>query len=147
MTVPLSPVSMDVDVPSRTLALSFPFDTAPERVWSALTDLASVGAWLAPAVAEGTDRYVLTFDHEGHVHDKVFEVAECVPGRTLTGVLHDPGHPDSVLSARIGKGTFTLTHTDVSEALIEGYSAGWPYYLGRLAGLLAEDDGATGSAS
>ncbi|MFD6100078.1 SRPBCC domain-containing protein [Nocardiopsis flavescens] len=139
MTLPAPPVTLRADAAARTLTVSFPTGAPRRAVWAALTDLGSVGAWLTPAAAAGGGRYVLTFDHEGHRHNKVFEVVECVPGRSLSGVLHDPGFPDSRLSAEIGPRGLALVHSDVPAELDEGYRAGWPFYLGRLAAALEQD--------
>ncbi|MFY7070354.1 SRPBCC domain-containing protein [Nocardiopsis changdeensis] len=148
MTLPTPAVSLESDDSDRTLTLSFPTDASPRAVWSALTDLDSVAAWLAPAADAGGGRYVLTFEHGGRRHDKVFEVVDCVPGHSLSGVLHDPGHPDSLLSAALTEGGFSFVHSDVPEELAEGYRAGWPYYLGRLAAALGSGPaGRAGSPS
>ncbi|WP_306369338.1 SRPBCC domain-containing protein [Nocardiopsis sp. CC223A] len=148
MTLPTPAVSLESDGSDRTMTLSFPTDASPGAVWSALTDLDSVGSWLAPAAPAGDGRYVLTFEHEGRRHDKVFEVVACVPERSLSGVLHDPGHPDSLLSATLTEGGFSFTHSDVPEELVEGYRAGWRYYLGRLAAALGPGSaGRAGSPS
>jgi uncharacterized protein YndB with AHSA1/START domain len=135
---------LDGDRLSVRLERTFPTD--PADLWSALTDPARLGRWLAPV--EGDLRpggsFSVIFDAADPGGRADGQIQECAPPRRLA-VTWSWGQETSTLVsadlAVVAGGTgLVLEHRRLPASAAAGYSAGWEAYLDQLAAVLAGQD-------
>jgi uncharacterized protein YndB with AHSA1/START domain len=117
------------------------YDAAPDEVWAALTDPASLARWLAPAgrveLREG-GAFELDFPAEGSRMSG--RVRAIDPERVLELEWNYPGEPPSLVRLSIepaDDGTrLVVDHRGLERALATGYGEGWQRHLEQLRGIL-----------
>jgi uncharacterized protein YndB with AHSA1/START domain len=127
---------------TRTLRFERVLDHPPAEVWSALTEPARLGEWLAAAEVEPGPTGTITLDFgEGGIEQ--CRITAWDPPRSLAYewnfVGETPTHVSWQLEAVADGATtrLTLEHTLLEAGVAPDYGAGWHAHLDQLAGHLA----------
>ena len=129
---------------TRTLRFERVLDHPPTDVWSALTEPASLGEWLAAAEVEPGPEGTITLDFgEGGIEKCRITLWD--PPRALAYEWNFLGEKPTHVSWELetvsdGAATrLTLEHTLLDAGVAPDYGAGWHAHLDQLAGHLAGD--------
>jgi len=129
---------------TRTLRFERVLDHPPTEVWSALTEPASLGEWLAAAEVEPGPEGTITLDFgEGGIEKCRITLWD--PPRALAYEWNFLGEKPTHVSWELetvsdGAATrLTLEHTLLDAGVAPDYGAGWHAHLDQLAGHLAGD--------
>ncbi|MBO3103079.1 SRPBCC family protein [Cellulomonas fengjieae] len=116
------------------------FATAPEDLWSCITDPDRLRRWLGPVYGDLRvgGRYELRMgdDVAGSPQNAAGEVVECDPPARLLLTWLFPGEPESRVSVEVraegGGALLVLEHLGLEEAAARGYGSGWHASLDQL---------------